>query len=1043
MKFFTITAVLAAALFSIVVTLPFAPAARMRPDVFVLEARARSTVDGAIQVYYDDGKGWREELSGRATVTASPTAVTYRLPFPPGSYRALRLDPLDRSGSITIEGLRVLSSSGRTLEDIPLNGFKPVQQIQSAALRNGALEVTTAAGSDDAQLEAVFATPIEVAASWQDYARGSVPHVLPLFAGLVGLLWLLDRAPRFRLQVAGNARRLVARPARAVAVVAGIAVAASAYPIVFLGKSHVSPNHGTTLLYDTYPTLPGYKNTETIDVKGSDIGAIMWSHIPLSMVQHRALAQGELPLWNRYNSLGTPMLAQGQSMFGDPLHFLVIACNGASWAWDIKYLVAKWLFAAGLGLAVVEILRPRLSAPPISAPATTPALPAALLVAFAAPFLGFFYYRLNHPAFFSVCYAPWALYCWIRVTNAVTRRGVAWWAAGLVVANVALMNSGTAKEAYMLLLALNFSGACILLASTAPWRERLARFAALAWAGVIFILLTAPVWATFLSTLEQAYTGYNAASAFQIQPGLLLGAFDEVFYRPIMAEERTFNPSVNFVILLGLLYFLTTLRHSLGNRTVMALAASSLLPLSLAFGLIPPHAIVRIPFLANVAHLDNTFTCVLLVLWSVLAGVGFTQAAGRLGTREGRADLLIAGLLLFALVFAWVGFRQAGHRAVFGPGQTFSPFPPGETLRASSFVTHYLWALLAASVVGAWLARRALARRRLTPAAGILALLCVAVLIWRSGLHASAVGFENYVARPTLRTDFHARSAAIEYVRGAQRTEPARGYGFTNNFFPGWTGVYGLEGIHGPDALVNPYVRELVGDLPGVTRIWDWRLYIEQQHAGRARPFLDALNVRYYFDLQSDQGLLGQALKLAKVADLDVYESPTAWPRAFFSSQVEVYDQPADFVRRIQTGDGRPFAAVQRDALTATPGLAAVSREFAGRTITPAARYTRTENSTGFDIHASGPGVVVLTEAYWPGDFRAEVNGRRVPVLRLNHAFKGVVLESAGDYRVIFRYLPRNFPRHLLLCATGAFLLGASLFLALRPGRGRQSAPAL
>ncbi|MGH7958199.1 MAG: hypothetical protein ACREH8_14495, partial [Opitutaceae bacterium] len=629
----------------------------------------------------------------------------------------------------------------------------------------------------------------------------------------------------------------------------------------------------------------------------------------------------------------------------------------------------------------------------------------------------------------------WALYCWVRVMNAASRREVALWAAGLIVANIALMNSGTAKEAYMLLATLNFSGACVLLASATPWHERFLKLAALAWAGVIFVLLTTPVWATFLTTLKYAYTGYNAASAFQVQPGLLLGAFDEAFYRPIMAEERTFNPSVNFIILLGLLYFLATLRLSLGNRMVTALAASSLLPLSLAFGLIPPHWIVQIPFLANVAHLDNTFTCVLLVLWSVLAGVGFTHAAARLGTPEGRGDLMICGLLLFGLVFAWVGFRQAGHRSVFGPGLTFSPFLPGQTIRASSFVTHYLWVLLAASVVLAWVARGALAHRRVTAAAGIIMILCVMALVWRTGLHASAVGFESYVARPTLRTNFHARSAAMQFVRATQRTEPSRGFGFNNNFFPGWTGVYGLEGIHGPDALVNPHVRELVGDLPGVTRIWDWRLYIEQQHAGTARRFLDALNVRYYLDLQSEQGLLGKALKLAKIADLDVYESPTAWPRAFFSSQLEVYEQAADFVRIIETGDGRPFAAAQRTDVTATSPLAALPRELAMRTIVPAANYALTQNTTSFDVHASGPGVVVLNEAFWAGDFRAEVNGRRTPVLRFNHAFKGVMIEAAGDYRVMFRYVPRNFPRNLLCCGIGAVLLGASLFLGLRRRR--------
>ena len=1039
MKLFTFTALLAAALFSVVVTLPFLPAAKMQPDVFVVEAQIRSSVDGAFQLYYDDGLGWREELTGRTTLTASPGTLTYRVALPPGRYIALRLDPLDRGGRVTISALRILSPSGRSLGEIPLDGFKPVNQIRSVTLREGALEIESEPGSNDPQLETTFASPLVVRGSWWDYARASLPYVLPVFAALAAVLWALDRAHRFRRRVWNGARTLAVHPGRAVALVSAVAVVASTYPVVFLGKSHVSPNLGTTLLYHTFPTLPGYQSTQTVDVKGADVGAIMWSHIPLSMVQHRALVQAELPLWNRYNSMGTPMLAQGQSMFGDPLHFFVIASNGAAWAWDLKYLIAKWLFAMGLGLTVLAILGPRAARSQPDTAGGTPAVAAALIVAFAAPFFGFFFYRLNHPAIFSVCYAPWVLYCWVRVTHAATRRSVALWATALIVANIALMNSGTAKEAYMLQLALNFSGACVLLASETPWRERIAKLGASAWAGVILVLLTAPVWATFLATLQQAYTGYNAASAYQVQPSLLLGAFDEIFYRPLIAEERTFNPSVNFIILLGLLYFLATLRTSFAHRPVLALAASSLLPLSFAFGLISPEWIVKVPFLANIAHLDNTFTCVLLVLWSVLAGVGLTQAAARLGTREGRGDLLIASLLLFALVFAWFGYRHAAHRPIFGPGQTFTALLPGQTIRASSFVMHYLWVMLAASALLAVVARRALARRRLSAAGGILLVLCGLALVWRTGLHASAVGFESYVARPTLRTDFHARSAAMEFARATQRAEPTRGYGFSANFFPGWTGVYGLESIHGPDALVNPYVRELVGDLPGVTRIWDWRLFVKQPDAGTARPFLDALNVRYYFDFESDQELLGKALTLAKVADLDVYESPTVWPRAFFSSQVEVYDQPADFVRMIQSGDGRPFAAVQRADFAAQRELAALPREVAGRTIVPARNYVLTENTTSFDVHVSAPGVVVLSEAFWPGDFRAEINGREAPVVRLNHAFKGVVIEAAGDYQVMFRYLPRNFPRNLLLCGIGVALLGGSLFLVFRRQRVPQN----
>ena len=79
---------------------------------------------------------------------------------------------------------------------------------------------------------------------------------------------------------------------------------------------------------------------------------------------------------------------------------------------------------------------------------------------------------------------------------------------------------------------------------------------------------------------------------------MLIGAFDEAFYRPLEMGERLFNPSANFLVLAGLLYFLATLRHQLADRRVTVLAAFSLLPLSLAFGFVPPAWIERIPYLA-------------------------------------------------------------------------------------------------------------------------------------------------------------------------------------------------------------------------------------------------------------------------------------------------------------------------------------------------------------------------------------------------------------------------------------------------------------
>ena len=380
MRFFTLPALLAAALFSAVVVVPFLPLAKTQTDFFALEVRMTSSVNGIVKLYFDNGAGFGESATSQAPVTAG-IAATHRLALPSGTYRALRFDPIDREGTVNVESLRITGQRGRVFREFKFSEFQPANQIQSLRERDGRLEIASTPGANDPYLAAVFSPPLAVRATTADLFAGIVPLTAGVFAVLAALLFALDRAAGLRTRLAEGMRSLAAKPVRAAAVVAAIAVLASAYPVVFLGKSFVSPNLGTILLYDAFPTLPGQKSAETVDVKGSDIGAIMWSHIPLSHIQHRALAQGELPLWNRYNSAGTPLLGQGQSMFGDPLHFFVIAANGTAWAWDIKYLIAKWLFATALGLLVLAIVgartpsvaadeRPGTVARPIARPST-------------------------------------------------------------------------------------------------------------------------------------------------------------------------------------------------------------------------------------------------------------------------------------------------------------------------------------------------------------------------------------------------------------------------------------------------------------------------------------------------------------------------------------------------------------------------------------------------------------------------------------------------------------------------------------------------
>lgn len=1014
MKLPTWSTLLATALLSAVVVIPFLPAAYQkadRPDYFV-EVKLASTTPGSVEFFFDDGLGFRANMSAREILPTGVATKVVRLQVPEGAYRRFRFDPVDTTATVTVDYVRIVDSQGRVVRDLPLTDFQSLNEIHTLQFKNDRLVITTQPQVSDPQLLFAFSPPLNLSTPWGKYTRGWILRASCTFLVLLIVLVALQQFPAWP-SVGRNVYAWIKRhPHSAILLVAFAAVIVSSYPVVFLGRSLVSPNLGSVLLYDRFPTLPGYTSSHTADVKGADIGAVMWQHLPFSRLERNALLQGELPLWNRYNSTGVPLLGQGQSMFGDPLNLAVALVGGSAWAWDIKYLAAKWLFAVGIGLSVYTL---------------TGRLSASMITAASSAFIGFFLYRVNHPAIFSLCYSPWIVFCWLRVSQSRQWAATARWTAGLALANWMVLNSGTVKEAYMLLLSLNLTGLLVLLGGTTGWRERLTKLALLTWVGVTFCLISAPIWLTFLNALSKAYTSYDSGSAYQIQPSLLLGAFDELFYRPLTSGERVFNPSANFFILLGVLYFVATIRTQGRNRKAMALAISTLVPLSLAFGLASPRWVATIPLLRNVAHLDNTFTCCLIVLWAIMAGVGFSTAAERLAKPEGRGDLVAVGLLLFAMVFAYVGYGHAAHRSVFEPGSTFSGLAPGQILPVSTFVWNSLLVSLGAALLLAWTLRRSLTIRRLSPAAGLLLITCALIFHWHEALQAQSVGFTDYTLQPTLRVDLDAPSPAVQFIRRSVAQIPGRSIGLGDNLFPGWTNVYGLEGICGPDALANPEYRELC-DIAPIKRLNDWRMALEEESFAKARPFLDFLNVRYYCSTPGDTSLAQAGLRLVDSADLDVYESPTAWPRAFFTDRLIRYDKVDDLMWLISS-EKTPFAAILRRDSPRTSVLESVSSAHTPRKIVAASNYNLTGNSTAFDIEAPSSGVVVLTEAWSPGDFSARLNGQIVPVLKLNHAFKGVYLPAAGHYHVIFRYWPEHLTLSLWLCAFGAILTGLTFFI--------------
>jgi hypothetical protein len=71
------------------------------------------------------------------------------------------------------------------------------------------------------------------------------------------------------------------------------------------------------------------------------------------------------------------------------------------------------------------------------------------------------------------------------------------------------------------------------------------------------------------------------------------------------------------------------------------------------------------------------------------------------------------------------------------------------------------------------------------------------------------------------------------------------------------------------------------------------------------------------------------------------------------------------------------------------------------------------------EAEVTTPGLLVLSDAHYPG-WEVMVDGARAPLLRVNHALRGVYL-SAGAHRVVFRFVSKVF--YVGLIVTCAILL--------------------
>jgi hypothetical protein len=296
--------------------------------------------------------------------------------------------------------------------------------------------------------------------------------------------------------------------------------------------------------------------------------------------------------------------------------------------------------------------------------------------------------------------------------------------------------------------------------------------------------------------------------------------------------------------------------------------------------------------------------------------------------------------------------------------------------------------------------------------------------------------FDPYVMNPHHRESLIAKSSpALQLIRN-RSNQPSRAIGLDHNFLAGYGGAVGIEQIDAPDPLVNKHYRALM-DAAGLKRYGAWRYIVNAEELGSKPRLFEMLNVGYILDLVAARKPLLPNLKAVASLDLNVYESESVWPRAFFTDKLSVYQRENEFIDLLNSSDGRPFAAVQKADLSSQPALSNVLSNLGNSApgqIVPATDYVLTGNKTSFRIQAPGPGLVVLTEAYVPEDFQVLVNGKREDYFRVNSAFKGIVLDQKGSYTLSFAYWPKYLTASLWTSAAGLVLLIGWLLIISRFG---------
>jgi hypothetical protein len=191
----------------------------------------------------------------------------------------------------------------------------------------------------------------------------------------------------------------------------------------------------------------------------------------------------------------------------------------------------------------------------------------------------------------------------------------------------------------------------------------------------------------------------------------------------------------------------------------------------------------------------------------------------------------------------------------------------------------------------------------------------------------------------------------------------------------------------------------------------------------RLPPVLDMLSVRYVLFEGTAKPQANPAFQGEGFVAL---ANDAALPRAFVPRRVEVVTNDQERLDKLGSSQFDPSAVAYVEEEVSLPTECRGTAEIVSEIPTRVNVSVKMETS----------GLLVLSDL-WDKGWHAYLNGNRVPILRTNHAVRGVVV-PAGDSRVEFRYESASLALGTKLAGGAAMILVGALFFSMRRGNAME-----